>query len=255
MSDVPRGPDWWQDKDGKWYPSHVSSAEDNAETSKVPPEAIAESNKENEESLPEYFSRTYGWGEESDDGEPILVIGGGNAGDDGDPKFTTLTERAPTAVHQPVRPVFPPDLFSGTLGVIGAIFLVIGSFLDWATAGGSLTTGVVEGIGDSNGIGTLITGGICAFVAGLFLSGQRKRWVGLAMVISAGVAVALSIYSIVDITSTSNNIPENLIERFPTIDAAFASNAKLDFDLGLWAVLGGSVISLLAGLSGFKRHT
>ena len=255
MSDVPRGPDWWQDKDGKWYPSHVSSGEDNAETSKAPPEVIVESNEVNEESLPEYFSRTYGWGEESGDGEPILVIGGGNVGDDNDPKFTTLTERAPTAVHQPVRPVFPPDLFSGTLGVIGAIFLVIGSFLDWATAGGSLTTGVVEGIGDSNGIGTLITGGICAFVAGLFLSGQRKRWVGLAMVISAGVAVALSIYSIVDITTTSNSIPENLIERFPTIDAAFASNAKLDFDLGLWAVLGGSVISLLAGLSGFKRHT
>tara|TARA_B100001029_G_C14930173_1_gene377171 strand:- start:15 stop:782 length:768 start_codon:yes stop_codon:yes gene_type:complete len=255
MSDVPRGPDWWQDKDGQWYPSHVSSSEDNAETSKVPPEDIAESNEENEESLPEYFSRTYGWGGESEKEEPILVIGGGNVGDDDDPKYTTLTERAPTAVHQPVRPVFPPDLFSGALGVVGAIFLVIGSFLDWATAGGSLTTGVVEGIGDSNGIGTLITGSLCAFVAGLFLSGQRKRWVGLAMIISASVAVALSIYSIVDITSTSNSIPENLVERFPTIDVAFASNAKLDFDLGLWAVLGGSVISLLAGLSGFKRHT
>ncbi len=255
MSDVPRGPDWWQDKDGQWYPSHVSSSEDNAETSRVPPAPMAESNEENEESLPEYFSRTYGWGEEPNDGEPILVIGGGSTSDDSDPKYTTLTERAPTAVHQPVRLAFPPDLFSGSIGVIGAIFLVIGSFLDWATAGGSLTTGVVEGIGDSNGIGTLITGGMCAFVAGLFLSGQRKRWVGLAMIISAGVAVALSIFSIVDIASTSNNIPANLIDRFPTIDPAYASNAKLDFDLGLWAVLGGSVISLLAGISGFKRHT
>lgn len=252
MSDVPRGPDWWQDKDGRWYPSHVPPAEDDTRTSQVPPEPVAELTEESDESLPEYFARTYGWGRDPNSGEEILVIGGG---DDSDPKYTTLTEREPTAVQQPVRPVFPPDLFSGAIGVIGAVFLVIGSFLDWATAGGSLTTGVVEGIGDSNGIGTLITGGICAFVAGLLLSGQRKRWVGLAMIISAGVAVALSIYSIVDITSTSNSIPENLIERFPTIDPAVASNAKLDFDLGLWSVLGGSVISLLAGLSGFKRHT
>ena len=252
MSDVPRGPDWWQDKDGRWYPSHVSPGEADTGTSTVPSEPVAQPTGESDENLPEYFARTYGWGSEPNSGEEILVIGGG---DDSDPKYTTLTEREPTAVQQSVRLGFPPDLFSGALGVIGAVFLVIGSFLDWATAGGSLTTGVVEGIGDSNGIGTLITGGICAFLAGLFLSGQRKRWVGLAMIISAGVAVALSIYSIVDITSTSNNIPENLIERFPTIDAAFASNAKLDFDLGLWAVLGGSVISLLAGLSGFKRHT
>ena len=153
--------------------------------------------EESDESLPEYFARTYGWGRDPNSGEEILVIGGG---DDSDPKYTTLTEREPTAVQQSVRLGFPPDLFSGALGVIGAVFLVIGSFLDWATAGGSLTTGVVEGIGDSNGIGTLITGGICAFVAGLLLSGQRKRWVGLAMIISAGVAVALSIYSIVDLS-------------------------------------------------------
>ena len=252
MSDVPRGPDWWQDKDGRWYPSHVSPGEDDTRTSQVPPEPLVEMTEESDESLPEYFARTYGWGRNPNSGEEILVIGGG---DDSDPKYTTLTEREPTAVQQSVRLGFPPDLFSGALGVIGAVFLVIGSFLDWATAGGSLTTGVVEGVGDSNGIGTLITGGLCAFAAGLLLSGQRKRWVGLVMIISAGVAVALSIYSIVDITSTSNSIPENLIERFPTIDAAFAGKAKLDFDLGLWSVLGGSVISLLAGLSGFKRHT
>ncbi len=252
MSDVPRGPDWWQDKDGRWYPSHVSPGEDDTGTSTVPSEPVAQPTGESDENLPEYFARTYGWGSEPNSGEEILVIGGG---DDSDPKYTTLTEREPTAVQQSVRLGFPPDLFSGALGVIGAVFLVIGSFLDWATAGGSLTTGVVEGVGDSNGIGTLITGGLCAFAAGLLLSGQRKRWVGLVMIISAGVAVALSIYSIVDITSTSNSIPENLIERFPTIDAAFAGKAKLDFDLGLWSVLGGSVISLLAGLSGFKRHT
>ena len=252
MSDVPRGPDWWQDKDGRWYPSHVSPGEDDTGTSTVPSEPVAQPTGESDENLPEYFARTYGWGSEPNSGEEILVIGGG---DDSDPKYTTLTEREPTAVQQSVRLGFPPDLFSGALGVIGAVFLVIGSFLDWATAGGSLTTGVVEGVGDSNGIGTLITGGLCAFAAGLLLSGQRKRWVGLVMIISAGVAVALSIYSIVDITNTSNSIPENLIERFPTIDPAFASNAKLDFDLGLWSVLGGSVISLLAGLSGFKRHT
>ncbi len=254
MSDVPRGPDWWQDKDGRWYPSHVPSEGEPTQASELPSEPQLSEEKEDEESLPEYFARTYGWGGNAEEGEPLLVIGDSNQVDD-DPKFTTLTEREPTNVQKPVKTVAPPDLFSGVLGVIGAAFLVIGSFLDWATAGGSLTTGAVGGIADSNGIGTLITGGICAFVAGLLLSGQRKRWVGLAMIISAGVAVGLSIYSIADIANTSNNIPENLLERFPTIDTAFASNAKLDFDLGLWAVLGGSVISLLAGLSAFKRHT
>ena len=107
----------------------------------------------------------------------------------------------------------------------------------------------------SNGIGTLITGAICALVAGLFLVGQRKRWVGLSMIICAGVAMGLSIYSIADLANTSSGIPENLIGRFPNIDLAFANKAKLDFDLGLWAVLGGSMITFLSGLSGFKRHT
>ncbi len=254
MSDVPRGPDWWQDKDGKWYPSHVPSDREPMKDPELPSESQPDKDAGDEESLPEYFARTYGWRGEPNEGEPVLVIDGSNQIDD-DPKFTTLTEREPTNVQKPIAPVIPPDLFSGVLGVIGAAFLVVGSFLDWATAGGSLTIGSVEGIADSNGIGTLVTGGICAFAAGLLLSGQRKRWVGLAMIISAGVAVGLSIYSIVDISNTSSSIPENLIERFPTIDAAYASNAKLDFDLGLWAVLGGSVISLLAGLSAFKRHT
>ena len=254
MSDVPRGPDWWQDKDGKWYPQHVSADAEPTETATAPPLDKPLQESENEESLPEYFARTYGWGGEPEEGEPVLVIGNGNP-DDTDPKFTTLAERSPTSIHKPFRPTVPPDLFSGVLGVAGAALLVIGSFLNWAAGGGSLTTGTVEGIADSNGIGTLITGGICAFVSGLLLSGQRKRWVGLIMVLSAGVAVALSIYSIADIANTSSNLPENLIERYPTIDPVFANNAKLDFDLGLWAVLGGSVISFLAGLSGFKRHT
>ena len=77
MSDVPRGPDWWQDKDGRWYPSHVPPAEDDTRTSQVPPEPVAELTEESDESLPEYFARTYGWGRDPNSGEEILVIGGG----------------------------------------------------------------------------------------------------------------------------------------------------------------------------------
>jgi hypothetical protein len=255
MSEVPRGPDWWQDEDGRWYPRDVSSSGESSDSPLTSEDVGVEAKNPDEENLPEYFSRTYGWEGASSDDEPILVIDSGNSAADVDPSFTTLTERTRTSVHKPLKLATPPDIFSGILGVIGAAFLIIGSFLDWGKAGGSLTTGFVNGMTHSNGVGTLITGAICALVAGLFLVGQRKRWVGLSMIISAGVALGLSIYSLADIANTSSGIPENLIGRFPNIDVAFANKAKLDFDLGLWVVLGGSVMSFLSGISGFKRHT
>ena len=151
-------------------------------------------------------------------------------------------------------PTTPADLFSGGLGILGAVLLISGSFISWATAGGSLTSDGVDAISDSNGIGTLITGALCGVCSMLLLNGQRKRWVGLLFSIIAVVALILTIYSIADIINTSDGIPKNLIERFPNIDSAYANKAKLDLGTGVWLALGGSVASLLAGISGFKRN-
>ena len=112
----------------------------------------------------------------------------------------------------------------------------------------------VDAISYSNGIGTLITGALSGVCSMLLLNGQRKRWVGLLLSIIAVVALILTIYSIADIINTSDGIPNNLIERFPNIDPAYANKAKLDLGTGVWLALGGSVASLFAGISGFKRN-
>ena len=153
-----------------------------------------------------------------------------------------------------MRPQTPSDLFSGGIGFSAGILLVISSFLDWASAGGSLLQGTINPIKDSNGVGVLSLGSIVCWLSFLLLIGKRKRWVGLSILIAGAVAVSLSLFSLIDITNTSDAIPENLIARYPSIDTAYANEAKLDISAGLWLSLGGSVASLLAGMSGLKRH-
>ena len=77
---------------------------------------------------------------------------------------------------------------------------------------------------------------------------------GLLILLAGGVAVSLSIFSLIDITNTSDAIPENLIERYPSIDITYTNEAKLDISAGLWLAIGGAVASVLAGISGLKRH-
>ena len=62
------------------------------------------------------------------------------------------------------------------------------------------------------------------------------------------------LFSLIDITNTSDEISDNLIFRYPNIDKAYASEAKLDISAGLWSAFGGSVAAFLAGVSGLKRY-
>ena len=91
-------------------------------------------------------------------------------------------------------------------------------------------------------------------LSAFLLQGKRKRWVGLAIIICGVLSVFLVIFSLIDITNTSEQISDKLILEYPDIDKAYANEAKLDITVGLWAALGGSVAAFMAGVSGLKRH-
>ncbi len=247
MSDISHGPDWWQDEEGKWYPPDASrelidTGEEQGFTTE--PDETGEVNEGN---IANHFKNRYGLEART------ISIRGGDAKALGSEPRPWGPSKGDTKTRF-MRPNTPADLFSGCFGMVGAILLAIGSFLDWASVGGSLTSGGVNAITDSNGIGTLVTGLLCAASAGLLLGGYRKRWVGLSLILISVVALVLTVYSLTDIMSTSDGIPANLIDRFPTIDQAYANEAKLDLGIGLWIALGGAVIAFFSGISGFKRN-
>ena len=134
------------------------------------------------------------------------------------------------------------------------MIILISVFLDWATAGGSLSVGAVSPMKDSNGAGLLCFGLIVCLLSVLLLQGKRKRWVGIAIMVCGVLSVFLMLFSLIDITNTSEQISDNLIIQYPDIDRAYANEAKLDISVGLWSALGGSVVAFMAGVSGFKRH-
>ena len=82
--------------------------------------------------------------------------------------------------------------------------------LDWATAGGSLSEGSVSPIKDSNGAGLLCFGLIVCLLSAFLLRGKRKRWVGLTIIICGAFSIFLVLFSLIDITNTSEQISEKL---------------------------------------------
>lgn len=144
------------------------------------------------------------------------------------------------------------DAPSGIIAILGGIALVVGSFLAWATAAGTLTSGNVNGLSGSNGWGTLICGLAVASGAALLLAGLRAWWVGAGMTVAALVAIGLVIFSITDIGSTSDDLPGVL--RDAGVDEATAAGAKLDLDIGIWIVAAGAAISLIAGIVALVRR-
>ena len=79
-------------------------------------------------------------------------------------------------------------------------------------------------------------------------------YLGLSITICGVLLVFLMLFSLIDITNTSDQISENLVLNYPNIDKAYASEAKLDLSAGLWTAFGGSVAAFMAGVSGLKRH-
>ena len=99
------------------------------------------------------------------------------------------------------------DVGGGLVALLGAAALIVGSFLDWGKAAGSLVSGSVNGLTGSNGWGTLIAGLVIALCAGALFMGRRAPWVAGVLAVAALVALGLGIFSYFDIGSTSDDLP------------------------------------------------
>ena len=247
MSDISHGPDWWQDEKGKWHPpSDTMRSEPEKEVSAFTTEPDRPADWA-EETSASHFKDRYGLDSHVLDAEMVKDLR----------KVKEDTEWAPSKGRSKVRfmkPQMPSDLFSGLLALGAGVVVVISAFLDWATAGGSLSEGAVSPIKDSNGVGILCLGVTVCLLSAFLLRGKRKRWVGLSIIICGLLLIFLMLFSLIDITNTSGQISENLISNYPNIDKAYANEAKLDLSAGLWTALGGSVVAFMAGVSGLKRH-
>ena len=247
MSDISHGPDWWQDKKGKWHPpSDTIRSKPEREVSAfiTEPDTAGEITEGN---IVSHFKERYGMNSQVMDPEMVRDLR----------KVKEDTEWAPSKGKSKVRfmkPQMPSGLFSGLIALGAGIVAVISTFLNWATAGGSLSEGSVSPIKDSNGLGILSFGLIVCLLSVFLLRGKRKRWVGLSIAICGVLSVFLMLFSLIDITNTSDQISENLILRYPDIDKAYANEAKLDVSASLWAAFGGSVATFMAGVSGLRRH-
>lgn len=144
------------------------------------------------------------------------------------------------------------DIPAALISLIGGALAVVGSFLAWAVAGGTLTDGDVNGLSGSNGWGTLVCGLVAASGAALLFAGLRRWWVGAGIAVAALVGLGLVIFSIFDIGSTSDDLPAILREA--GLDETNAAGAKLDLDLGIWIVVAGCAIALIGGLVAFSRR-
>ena len=247
MSDISHGPDWWQDEKGKWHPPSDairSEPEKEASAFTTEPDSTGEITEGN---IVSHFKERYGMDSQVPDPEMVKDLR----------KVKEDTEWAPSKGRSKARfmkPQMPSDLFSGLLALGAGVVVVISTFLDWATAGGSLSEGAVSPIKDSNGAAILCIGVTVCLLSTFLLRGKRKRWVGLSIIICGILLIFLSLFSLIDITNTSDQISENLILEYPNIDKAYASEAKLDISSGLWTAFGGSVAAFMAGISGLKRH-
>mgnify|MGYP001461810396 CR=1 FL=1 len=247
MSDISHGPDWWQDEKGKWHPpSNTIRSEPEKEVSEfaTEPDSTGEISEEN---IVSHFKDRYGMDSQILDPEMVQDLR----------KVKEDTEWAPSKGRTKVRfmkPQIPSDLFSGLMALGAGIIVVISAFMDWAIAGGSLSEGSVSPIKDSNGTGILCFGLIVCLLSGFLLRGRRKRWVGLSIMVCGVLLVFLMLFSLIDITNTSDQISGRLILAYPDIDRAYANEAKLDVSVGLWTAFGGSVTSFMAGVAGLKRH-
>ncbi len=199
--------------------------------------------------------------------DPTLVAGVAPVSVDAttvQPAYTPPPAAAPTSWDQPVVPptgyAAPvaesesagADIPGGLLGLVGGAALVVGSFLAWAKAGGTLAGGTVNGLTGSNGWGTLVCGLVVAAGAGLLIAGQRNGWVGGAMGAAALTGIGLAVFSIIDIGNTSDDLPQVLLDA--NVDSATANGAVLDLDIGIWIVSAGGAVALLAAILALARR-
>jgi hypothetical protein len=144
-----------------------------------------------------------------------------------------------------------PDLAAGTIGLLGAAMLSIGSLMTWARSSGAVEA-TVTGLTGSNGWGTLACGVVVGFGAVLVLTGRRGGLVGGAMLIAALAAVYLCGFSAVDILRTSDELPEMLVGA--GVDRGSAEVSTLELTQGFALVAAGTAAALAAGTIAFARR-
>lgn len=215
------------------------------------------------------------WGTPAPDpaaGEPTLVAGVPVVADSAPQAPPVFEPHQPAPAPAPTRPpraqvgvadsaplppvgapaAVAPDSAGGIIAILGGLLLVVGSFLAWATAAGTLTSGNVNGLSGSNGWGTLICGLAVASGGALLFARLRAWWVGAGIAAAALVAIGLVVFSMNDIGSTSDELPDVL--RGAGVEETIAAGAKLDLDLGMWIVAAGAAISLVAGVLALVRR-
>ncbi len=277
MSDTSQGPGWWQASDGKWYPPDLypadhprpdepaSDSAPDAESSGGPPVTDATTVV----SPPEHAAPAEPPAAEPMPVQPPDAAPPPFAGSAAPPDWSAATEATtaipagpppgwgqPTPVYTaqpPEAAVQAPPAPAGTnvpaalVALVAAGLAIVGSFLEWATPASEGTVVLPPGIAnitvppldglDSNGVGTLVCGAVMALVAGVLLAKVRHVLLTVALVVAGVVAAGLFVYSYVDIDGT------DII-----INGTAVQGIGFDPGIGLWLVLGGGVLSVIAGL-------
>ena len=177
---------------------------------------------------------------------------GANEAQTGPPSQWDIAADSPTAGDGALDDDEAGDSPTGSLGLLGSSLLIIGSFLTWASAGGTLTAGTVNGLSGSNGWGTLIAGLVLGLTAGMVFAGLRSLWLAAALAVSSLTALALAVFSYVDIGNTSDDLPGLLASE--GVPAEIANGAVLDINVGLWVVILGAVVGLIAAAMSVIRR-
>lgn len=156
-----------------------------------------------------------------------------------------MTEPAQPAAHYPplytYEPPAPPAAAVATpsvspyvgpaLGILGAILIIAGSLMPWATVQSIFGTMSLNGT-EGDGIITLLAGIGLAAGAGATAAFQRL-WLAIAQAITAGGVAALSLYEINHVTSS--------------LDDAGNELARASAGSGLYVLLIGAVVAVLGG--------
>ncbi|MEG9224429.1 hypothetical protein [Aeromicrobium sp. Sec7.5] len=124
---------------------------------------------------------------------------------------------------------------SAVIGLIGAVLVVIGSIGPWATVAGS-SVGGLDGDGWITLVLALLAGGFCAAVFAPASVARIMRWFVLPWVL---IALLVAVIDIVDISSTSSEFSNQFSDDIFTLSVGW----------GLWLVLAGSIVALVAAVA------
>ena len=124
---------------------------------------------------------------------------------------------------------------SAAIGVVGAVLVVIGSIGPWATIADS-GVGGLDGDGWITLVLALLAGGFAAAVFAPAPVARIMRWLVLPWTL---IALLVTVIDIVDISSTSSEFSNQFSDDVFTLSVGW----------GLWLVLAGSIITLVAAVA------